>query len=50
MTPVPALLSIPIYDYILIRFWVQSTHAKGHMLARKVTVTKSRVAFQRKVL
>jgi hypothetical protein len=45
MTPAPALIIIPAYDYILVWIRVPWTHR-----SRKVTVTKSRIAFPRKVL
>jgi hypothetical protein len=55
MMPVPALLSIPLYDYFLIRIWLQTSHtdrsrSQRRTNHRKVTVTYPTVAFPRKVL
>ena len=49
MTPCPALLSIPLYDYVLILIWLETTHARQHWRS-KANVTYQRVVFARKVL
>jgi len=50
MNPCPALIVIPVYDYVLIRVRAPATHDLLSKSRRKVTVTKKRVAFPRKVL
>lgn len=50
MTPIPALIVIPAYDYVLVWLRLPWTHDLLSKSRRKATVTKSRVAFARKVL
>lgn len=53
MTPCPALIIVPAYDYILV--WVRAPWSHRHKVTAlapytSTGVTKTRVAFPRKVL